>query len=1787
MSINEFDNLMLSDLEGAPEEAMPTQTMRPVVDINIPSNNMPQVPVEEFDPFEQTMAMDFKKAEYDQARFIASQRDPAKMEEAFQYADKIKATPDFAYDNLDTIKQEFPKAQYDSFDQMSKRYPALTNLLTDPNFATIAQARIDTLKKIEDQFREKSQVEILAKGLGIGAMKFGQGLTYAPKLVANALSYRKTQLPKTHRLYESELAGNRLYHDNSALMQLNYLFKRGAESLQEDLKFELSEDVLGNLSQGNFKKAARSLVLQTAVNAPNSLAAIGAVVTGAPIAGLAGIGALSGGLKYQELLDNPDFKDVDQATLMANSLLSGVVEGGTETLGALLPFSHALKPVASTVGKQFGKEAAKALTKETFKILGVAATSGALEEFSAALGEMTVDYATIDPKAFDDAFYKLGEQTLVGAFSGAAMTGPMAAVNAKIRAQSMLDAQVNYNFWTAMGEMAETNEIKTKVPELHKKYIETVAKENNLEYTYIDPTGFVELYQKKGKDPVEAATELGIGKEYSEAIETGTDIKIKTADIASKLTTKEEFTELAEHVKHNPNETTWAQEKKIEQQAAQVDERLKADLQELQSKAEEELTQFDREAMQISEQVQAMATKQGKIDSKQAKSVADIYGAFFRRLALDDKEGRTPLQLFQKYGPNRIVKADSPEALAQGEMGLMQRAPVQSVPTFFYKSQQLINEKMGNTATVEQVNGVLKEIKPEERKWLGIDNFLKGKTKVSKQELLDYLKANELQIEEVVKSGKDMEVLHEEMAATNRALEEAARARNAARDFLTEAIHRKTKNTDETLNTVKLIKQNSTDAGFVKDIAKAYDAVEEAKNYAEALNKENDLENKKEELQSDREKSSTPRYSDPKFNLVGGENYREVLFRLPEQFAPDLKRTPNDIAQEMFGKKYYDLSPEELDKYAERAALSKMPDTYKSSHWDETNVLAHTRLNDRIDADGKRVLFIEEIQSDWHQAGRKSGYSGEGAFFDEKANEAKREELAKEFNELMRKEFPYPEKLPEDYKILKKKSRRNGVDFYFYEVRHVEANPQDVASAEGMTEEEAVHQFYDQAYAGQKQRPRIGTRMTIESMRKNGFSDRAIQLKEEYDRVWAERQNRKRIVPDAPFKNDAWLEFVLKRLIREAAEKGYDKIAWTTGEQQIERYVGSVKTLSWVSYNEKTQTLESETRSGQKITEQVSKEKLPNYIGKEIAKIAIENPNKKITGEEMGTAIRAGGEHLRLQYDTKITSFLKKFGKKYSAKVDSVSIAGGKWEVFDKKNNERVTWDFDSEKEALSVIKRNFNNDPDLIARPQTDQKSETVHSLTITPELRDAALNQGFALFQKDADEIIGRFRVGKDGISIETFKNANRSTFLHESAHHLMFILNQMEKEGALSKEQQEIKDAIWDHLGAKKGQALTEDQEELWARNWEAYMRRGEAPSSMLQKAFDYFKRWLEFIYKSLTDLNVSPSPEIYDLMDRLLATEAEIAKYKAKETTSPIAEQLPPKLREKYEQIKLEAEEEKRKYMNKVLMKSLMAKSESIYQEQRKAIEDELFKQLQTQQIHKTLTEIIANSDMFLDGVDFDPELLSAIPEDLKNKIFKKGGLPSQVVANQLGYPTNRDFQDALAQAIYEQGAGLKQAVDAQMNKLYPDNLYELEDLAIEAIHNDSQTKLLQIEHEYLLNQAGLANELERRMIQRGKLTEALKERARAVVDEVTYKDNSPNLYDRAERKAARDTASKFVRGDIEGALLSKEKEILAHEMYKEATRSRRLIDDKVKKFKQNYKKSDKDLAKSRDLDYVNA
>ncbi|MES9980874.1 MAG: hypothetical protein ABW115_04865 [Candidatus Thiodiazotropha sp. 6PLUC6] len=54
--------------------------------------------------------------------------------------------------------------------------------------------------------------------------------------------------------------------------------------------------------------------------------------------------------------------------------------------------------------------------------------------------------------------------------------------------------------------------------------------------------------------------------------------------------------------------------------------------------------------------------------------------------------------------------------------------------------------------------------------------------------------------------------------------------------------------------------------------------------------------------------------------------------------------------------------------------LPDYPISHFTSHYNARNVLLHFRTKKRTDTQGRKLLFIEEIQSDWHQSGAMHGY---------------------------------------------------------------------------------------------------------------------------------------------------------------------------------------------------------------------------------------------------------------------------------------------------------------------------------------------------------------------------------------------------------------------------------------------------------------------------------------------------------------------------------------------------------------------------------------------------------------------------------------------------------------------------------------------------------------------------------------------------------------------------------------------------------------------------------------------
>jgi len=114
------------------------------------------------------------------------------------------------------------------------------------------------------------------------------------------------------------------------------------------------------------------------------------------------------------------------------------------------------------------------------------------------------------------------------------------------------------------------------------------------------------------------------------------------------------------------------------------------------------------------------------------------------------------------------------------------------------------------------------------------------------------------------------------------------------------------------------------------------------------------------------------------YRTPGGENYREILLKLPDDKQRFWAKNGQGV-ERIFN------DPDEASRFAgssgdaramDSQTVDRMRNEYHSSHWEnEPNVLAHMRVQDRKGANGEKILQVEEIQSDWHQEGRKKGYA--------------------------------------------------------------------------------------------------------------------------------------------------------------------------------------------------------------------------------------------------------------------------------------------------------------------------------------------------------------------------------------------------------------------------------------------------------------------------------------------------------------------------------------------------------------------------------------------------------------------------------------------------------------------------------------------------------------------------------------------------------------------------------------------------------------------------------------------
>ena len=215
-------------------------------------------------------------------------------------------------------------------------------------------------------------------------------------------------------------------------------------------------------------------------------------------------------------------------------------------------------------------------------------------------------------------------------------------------------------------------------------------------------------------------------------------------------------------------------------------------------------------------------------------------------------------------------------------------------------------------------------------------------------------------------------------------------------------------------------------------------------------------------------------------------------------------------------------------------------------------------------------------------------------------------------------------------------------------------------------------------------------------------SEERRNLGEELERLKREANSLK--VPNAPFKK-TWHELAMKRMLRYAAENGYDKIAWTTGEQQAERYDLSkqVASINYQKRSDGTFNVTAYPNEGGEISlgSAIQASELEGKVGKDVAQKIISGATDSWKTLE-GADLKVGGEGMKGFYDQIIPSFLNKYTKKWGGRVSRTELV--------------TNTDLLSSKEIMDG---------------EGDNLGYNVHSLEITPTM-EASVMQGQPLFNQ-----------------------------------------------------------------------------------------------------------------------------------------------------------------------------------------------------------------------------------------------------------------------------------------------------------------------------------------------------------------------------------------------------------------------------------------------------------------------
>ncbi len=441
--------------------------------------------------------------------------------------------------------------------------------------------------------------------------------------------------------------------------------------------------------------------------------------------------------------------------------------------------------------------------------------------------------------------------------------------------------------------------------------------------------------------------------------------------------------------------------------------------------------------------------------------------------------------------------------------------------------------------------------------------------------------------------------------------------------------------------------------------------------------------------------------------------------------------------------------------------------------------------------------------------------------------------------------------------------------------------------------------------------------------------------------------------------------------------------------------------------------------------------------------------------------------------------------------------------------------------------------------------------------------------LHQSFADGPRGRITFPGSGQAIiDLFQSRDQSTFLHESGHlwleELRFDATQDDAPGQLKADWQAVQDWFKANGHPIDGDTIPVDAHELWARGVERYLMEGKAPVPALRKMFDAFKSWLVSIYRSVDRLKSPITDDIRAVMDRLIATDAEIAQARAQQHLEAGFTEQPATMSDAewqdYGKLTTDAKDAAHDALLAKVMNAVKRRVTKEYKVQQAEVRAAVSAEIDARPEFRALRQVRQTplDASWLREV-YGPDALALIPKSVPPS-YRDGGANADEVAELSGFKSGDEMVRALMgvetarQQLREGGdlrsvreALISQETDARMNARYGDPFTDgsIEEEALAAIHDEKQGEVLAAELRVLAR----ATNAQPTPYSVAKAWAARTVREGVVRDVVSR--SAIQTYRRAAAKAGKASVDAILAGDHAKAFKQKQKQMLNNALVSEA------------------------------------